>query len=143
MHFWSLTTARHSMRMTLKWARLGTSCVASSRAAGRSFIRENRPICEAGEVGSHLVALLPAPQTNRPCHSHLLMLPWVQTRVRGRTLIFDPTFGSALHLLIPTPLSSFPPLVPHIRGAEMRSFWTESQKKKKKKKRIFPFCFIS
>lgn len=65
-----------------------------------------------------------------------MMLPWVQTQVRGRTLVFDPTLGSALHL-IPPPLYPFPPLVPQIRGAEMRSFWTESQKKEK------IICFIS
>lgn len=62
MRSWSLTTARPSTRMTLKWARLGTSCAASSRAAGRSFIRENRPICEAREVESH-VASPPTLQT--------------------------------------------------------------------------------
>lgn len=73
----------------------------------------------------------PALQT-KPCHSHLLMLPWVQTHVRDTALIFDPTLGSTLHPLIPAPLSPFPPLAPQIRGAEMRSFWTESQKRKKK-----------
>ena len=64
MHSWSLTIARLSMKMFLKWARLDTSCAASLRAAGRSFIRENRPICEAWEVGSHPVALPPALHTN-------------------------------------------------------------------------------
>lgn len=59
------------------------------------------------------------------------MLPWVQTPVRAITLISDPILGSTLHPLTPTPLSPFPPLAPQIRGAEMRSFWTESQKKKK------------
>lgn len=65
MRSWSLTTARPSTRMTLKWARLGTSCAASSRAAGRSSIRENRPICEAREVGGHLAASPPALQTKK------------------------------------------------------------------------------
>lgn len=44
----------------------------------------------------------PALQTKKPCHSHLLMLPWVQTQVRDLSLIFDLTLGSALHPLIPT-----------------------------------------
>lgn len=60
------------------------------------------------------------------------MLPWVQTQVRERTLIFDPTLGSTLHSLFPTSPFPLPPLAPQIRGAEMRSFWTESQKKKKR-----------
>lgn len=60
------------------------------------------------------------------------MLPWVQTQVRDITLIFDPALGSTLSPLTPTPLSPFPPLAPQMRGAEMRSFWTESQKRKKK-----------
>lgn len=48
----------------------------------------------------------PTLQTKKPCHSHLLMLPWVQTQVRDITLIFEPTLGSTLHPLIPnTPFS--------------------------------------
>lgn len=42
----------------------------------------------------------PALQTKKPCHSHLLMLPWVQTQVRDLSLIFDLTLGSALHPLM-------------------------------------------
>lgn len=79
----------------------------------------------------------PRPANKKPCHSHLLMLPWVQTQVRELSLIFDLTLGSALHPLLPTSLFPFPPLAPQLRGAEMRSFWTESQKKKKRKKEFF------
>lgn len=71
MPCWFLTTARPSTRMTLKWARQGTSCAASLRAAGRNFIRENRPICEARKVGVTLWHL-PTFQT-KTCRSHLLM----------------------------------------------------------------------
>lgn len=72
------------------------------------------------------------------------MLPWVSARVRDVPLIFDLTFGSTLHPLIPypLPLSPFPPLAPQIRGAEMRSFWTESQKKKEKNNFSFLFYFL-
>lgn len=53
-------------------------------------------------MGSHLVAS-PLPSKQKiPCHSYLLMLPWVQTQVRDLILIFDPTLGSALRPLIPT-----------------------------------------
>lgn len=65
MPCWFLTTARPSMRMTLKWARLGTSCAASLRAAGRNFIRENRPIYEARKVGVTLWHLL-QPSKQKP-----------------------------------------------------------------------------
>lgn len=49
----------------------------------------------------------PTLQTKKPCHSHLLMLPWVQTQVRDIALIFEPTFGSTLHPLLPLPFLSF------------------------------------
>lgn len=35
------------------------------------------------------------------------MLPWVQTQVRGRTLIFDLALGSTLRRLILTPFLPF------------------------------------
>lgn len=105
MPCWFLTTARPSMRMTLKWARLGTSCAASLRVAGRNFIRENRPICEARKVGVTLWRLLQLPDKNLPFSPADGCPGWTQVR---QCWFFDSALGSThiLLFLIPFHLSS-------------------------------------
>lgn len=96
---WCSTTARPSTRTILPWVGLGTPCAASSRAAGRNFIRENTlPTRELFVIfifrGWGIVTCVPPPPHQKkhelPPPLELLSLP------------ADPTLGGFV-LPIPSP----------------------------------------